>query len=242
MKGEGTRGGHVVGHTKSGKPIYDHTHEVHASKSAFKKFHRDWTEEDHLDARNVFNEKFEASNKERNNLYNIGDAAGMKQAELAGDQAHKVMNRHDNAGTAMRVAKKMANAPAPRTVESFHKESPKLKDYLTDYMEKNPKGRYAVRAVKDKQGNKSMPETRKYYELAATQARDHNKPAYIVGTYYGPKVTLAHPGFNSKNFTEVHPDMTVRHFDFGARIDHESAGGSIRKSIGFDEAMGLPDL
>lgn len=44
--GEGSKGGKVIGHTKSGKPIYDHfEHEGH----------KDFTREDHWDAQDHFN-------------------------------------------------------------------------------------------------------------------------------------------------------------------------------------------
>lgn len=45
-KAEGSHGGHVIGHTRSGKPIYDsHSHPEH----------KDFTSKDHFDAANVHN-------------------------------------------------------------------------------------------------------------------------------------------------------------------------------------------
>lgn len=42
-KGEGSKGGHIIGHTKSGKPVYK-------AKSAGHKDHKDFSGQDHLDA------------------------------------------------------------------------------------------------------------------------------------------------------------------------------------------------
>lgn len=46
VKGEGSKGGHIIGHTKSGKPIYD---------SAFHSDHSNFTEQDHRDAASAHN-------------------------------------------------------------------------------------------------------------------------------------------------------------------------------------------
>jgi len=64
--GEGSRGGKVIGHTKSGKPIYDHfDHEGH----------KDFTKEDHRDAyihhdnlaNNLYDKRFSLKKEEYNN-------------------------------------------------------------------------------------------------------------------------------------------------------------------------------
>lgn len=44
--GEGTRGGKVIGHTKSGKPIYQ-------GKSALHVDHKKWSKQDHKDASKI---------------------------------------------------------------------------------------------------------------------------------------------------------------------------------------------
>lgn len=48
-KGEGSRGGHIIGHTKSGKPIY--------ATNAFNHKHKDFTHEDHESAREILAKK-----------------------------------------------------------------------------------------------------------------------------------------------------------------------------------------
>lgn len=68
--GEGSKGGKVIGHTKSGKPIYEHSSipskgssQYHAKKAAkknldnFNETYKDFTPEDHQDAAKLFNEK-----------------------------------------------------------------------------------------------------------------------------------------------------------------------------------------
>ncbi len=49
-KGEGSRGGHVIGHTKSGKPVY-------ADKKADHKDYKNFTSQDHKDAAELHSEK-----------------------------------------------------------------------------------------------------------------------------------------------------------------------------------------
>lgn len=58
--GEGSRGGRIIGHTKSGKPIY-------ASKSADHPDNKNFTEDDHLDAVGIhFGEHAKRGNSMRN--------------------------------------------------------------------------------------------------------------------------------------------------------------------------------
>jgi hypothetical protein len=54
-KGEGSRGGKVIGHTKSGKPIYDHFDH---------KSHKDFTKKDHNDAAKLHMKKFREALKD----------------------------------------------------------------------------------------------------------------------------------------------------------------------------------
>jgi hypothetical protein len=50
-KGEGSRGGKVIGHTKSGKPIYmhDNNHDSTSVGGIHSNRYKNWTKEDHLD-------------------------------------------------------------------------------------------------------------------------------------------------------------------------------------------------
>lgn len=55
-QGEGTRGGKVIGHTKSGKPVYESGNKGHGSKG--------WSRQDHLDAHDLHVDKhIDASEK-----------------------------------------------------------------------------------------------------------------------------------------------------------------------------------
>ena len=56
--GEGARGGHIVGHTKSGKPIYANSHQNFRSRSkgvSFHEEHKDFNHQDHKDAAALLN-------------------------------------------------------------------------------------------------------------------------------------------------------------------------------------------
>ncbi len=56
-KGEGSKGGHVIGHTKSGKPVYKH-------EGAGSHKYKEFTDEDHADASHLHNQLYsEHSNK-----------------------------------------------------------------------------------------------------------------------------------------------------------------------------------
>lgn len=49
-EGAGSRGGHVIGHTRSGKPVYAHSHGAYASPGGFHAAHKGWSAGDHLAA------------------------------------------------------------------------------------------------------------------------------------------------------------------------------------------------
>lgn len=61
LKGEGSRGGKIIGHTKSGKPIYNTANHLK---------HKDFSKEDHMEAAGIHHKKSTAS-----------DADGSTQAE-----------------------------------------------------------------------------------------------------------------------------------------------------------------
>ncbi len=70
-KSEGSRGGKVIGHTKSGKAIYEsHSHPEH----------KDFTHQDHLDAKVLHEKKAYKYNGDKNNA-GLGRAKRMKAAQ-----------------------------------------------------------------------------------------------------------------------------------------------------------------
>jgi len=57
-KGEGERGGKIIGHTKSGKPVYAHKQAHHID-------HTNWSVQDHHDASRIHNFKAQEHNEKR---------------------------------------------------------------------------------------------------------------------------------------------------------------------------------
>lgn len=97
--GEGARGGKVVGHTKSGKAIYESTSRAHSNKQ-----HADFTEQDHQDAATQHFAKWSEHKK-----------AGEH------DEARKSINHvgwHNDEGEKKRKATKKAAAPDKKAYES----------------------------------------------------------------------------------------------------------------------------
>lgn len=63
--GEGSRGGHVVGHTKSGKPIYGHEFGKTPTVAKIRADHPDYTSQDHEDAAKHFESRKEDYTNEK---------------------------------------------------------------------------------------------------------------------------------------------------------------------------------
>ena len=69
--GEGSKGGHIIGHTKSGKPIYDHAN--HPS-------HEHFTSEDHEDAASIYEK--ESNHREKENSPKNEKLGHLRKKEL----------------------------------------------------------------------------------------------------------------------------------------------------------------
>lgn len=81
--GEGSRGGKVIGHTKSGKPIYDsHSHESHSN----------FSKEEHLQAASLHKEK--KNNFRNEQKENESKTSSLKDEEMFGDK-HKELQDKD---------------------------------------------------------------------------------------------------------------------------------------------------
>lgn len=87
--GEGSRGGKVIGHTKSGKPVYEHRNPNY--HSGFE----DFTKQDHQDAAKHHKNHALFLEQKANTEYKKGNKD--KAAELAGKmENHKnIANHHD---------------------------------------------------------------------------------------------------------------------------------------------------
>lgn len=131
--GEGSRGGKIIGHTKSGKPIYDTF-----SHSA----HKDFTHQDHYDAQNLH---------KKNIIKKHGKDAFTEQYKYANedkeyDTAHKHFNRgykmEQNAEKEKRESMPKATFSAKPDVKDDHYDDSQLKEQSTrhssDYNQLSP--------------------------------------------------------------------------------------------------------
>jgi hypothetical protein len=103
--GEGSRGGKIIGHTKSGKPIYE-------SQSTSHKSYKDFTSKDHIDA--AMRHQKEASK------YKITDKDSMSLAKQKIQQFSihdKMANEHFVAGTKKIAGEKLDNEVNSGAVE-----------------------------------------------------------------------------------------------------------------------------
>ena len=98
-KGEGSRGGRIIGHTRSGKPIY-----ASNGRSAWKKHHKGFNEQDHKDAEHVNSQYQTHHEKVGGGKGDAGDTnaedehmrVGIHHAILR--DAHKVTRNHGDLG------------------------------------------------------------------------------------------------------------------------------------------------
>jgi len=81
--GEGSRGGHVIGHTKSGKPVY-------ADKKGDHKDYKDWSGQDHLDAAKLHRDKAYLHSQKFNNNLSEGGSYSIRASE------NTLMNHHND--------------------------------------------------------------------------------------------------------------------------------------------------
>lgn len=90
-KGEGSRGGKVIGHTKSGKPIYDTSN--HAKHANFNK-------EDHLDAAKLHKKHADKENEEDTIMSGMRAEHHEKQADEHSKFAKTAKSEDDKADEA----------------------------------------------------------------------------------------------------------------------------------------------
>lgn len=115
-KGEGSRGGHVIGHTRSGKAIYasgDHANPDWGGQD----YHKDWSDNDHIDAYQKLREHVghaqEKVNGARQGKEEARAAKDMEKFEKYSDQhrAHREhrINLHDLANAHLNAMKNKNN-------------------------------------------------------------------------------------------------------------------------------------
>ena len=123
--GEGSRGGHVIGHTRSGKPVYSTpSGKTGAERQAH--FH-DWTAQDHGEARNIAHAHAQKVSWENDGLAFTGMRPGTPQHEAR----HKLW--HDASGSAiehgaMARAERMASPPKGSTLGNTASGKPIIND------------------------------------------------------------------------------------------------------------------
>lgn len=126
--GEGSRGGKVIGHTKSGKPIYDIVgHENH----------KDFTHQDHKDAAQIHRDKMADNNKNKDEGHLYHRNMGLRDAheDLAKQKKEKEEIKHKVIGHT-KSGKPVYEDKHPRDYHDFtvgeHKEASDIHDKKGD--------------------------------------------------------------------------------------------------------------
>jgi len=91
-KGEGSRGGRVIGHTRSGKPIY-----ASSSRNKWKEHHKNFTEQDHKDAEHVHSQFQDHHENEQERHDDIADEHATERREREKLKHEKMSDDHFNA-------------------------------------------------------------------------------------------------------------------------------------------------
>ena len=86
-KGEGSRGGHIVGHTSSGKPVYS----VHGHKA-----HKDFDAQDHYDAARLHRSTVEAKNLQHKQTNTLERHKSPKISESTHKKLGKIIDARDH--------------------------------------------------------------------------------------------------------------------------------------------------
>ena len=124
--GEGSRGGKVIGHTKSGKPIY------HSKKASD---YSDFTKEDHLDAAEKHNE---IMNHHDRMAQKYSDEGKYSAEEKSADRMshHDMLERehrelHSKSDEKTEKSMDTSNVPAPESIDGVKKTLSKSEIYLS---------------------------------------------------------------------------------------------------------------
>lgn len=187
--GEGSKGGHVIGHTKSGKPVYK------GKNQASSKEYKDFTSEDHADASHLHNQAYaEHSNK-------IGGPHSQYASAMAGHHG-EARDNHRKASIETHQAslhpdekkiiadQKKKKLDHHNRMADFHKT---MLDHIKQYKENKQTG-YGSQATQD--GIQEIEHHhQKQFEHHDEQANAHVLDATIalskekgtLGQYRGPK-------------------------------------------------------
>jgi len=155
-KGEGSKGGKVIGHTKSGKPIYQNQ-DVHAAKH--------FTAEDHRDAARAHEEH---SSQLRNKQVN-------SEREY---YANKALVRHHNSqhGLHVQLAHQKHNADHEASLHPDDKKAiaEQKKKQVKDHYDRKQFHNEMAAHIASKYGNSSPGHGREEYERHTQMARHHH--------------------------------------------------------------------
>lgn len=201
--GEGSRGGHVIGHTSSGKPIYASNHPSYKA-GAFKEAHKDWTVAEHTEAANLHKK--------------ILLAAGWNSS--VDSKWNRTVKPHEDAVADVKMAEFKANIPPAKHVTEFYRDAPKSTEHLQQFLA----------AGKSRRGTKTGAHI-DLLEMAATRARETGKNAYItrkmINSVAARGVVQDQHPYRDHEFHVVKPDGSVKVFDIKAFADHKQKGGAI---------------
>jgi len=183
--GEGARGGVVIGHTASGKPIYRSS----GSASQFKEQHSGWSAEDHKDAQGAHAQHLEGVQAKRKPHFEAAASASSPEAkEQATSQLDAVDREHGRHESNMKYAdhgraiKRLQRAArkASTTEKSMDKIN-SLDDFLAKAEQTMPEGgpneNLATRHTEDGMGLEGAPKPSGSSDSAASPAIDNPKPS-----------------------------------------------------------------
>lgn len=146
-EGEGSRGGKIIGHTSSGKPIYagpgkdavyDKTVARRETIPSFRKRHKGWTPEDHKEAEAAHKEAEKKANEEA-----AKHKAWSPEWKMANNHYHRGMaaNHMEEAGRLKRMGKSMSSEDLNDFIQKSESQKEQTmenpNDILNDFISKS---------------------------------------------------------------------------------------------------------
>lgn len=163
-KGEGSKGGKVIGHTKSGKPVYE-------SKGADK--YKDFTKEDHLDAVRLHRKEQKQYADERPKAPGFDNGKPTSDAQKMVSHHGSMLMRHEDASKEM-GGFGIGNQNAKKTGEKADKEEPIHSDNNIA-IHQNAKQIAKHAGISNDEYKKLHPDTKKELLTKMKISNDHEK-------------------------------------------------------------------
>lgn len=216
--GEGSKGGKIIGHTKSGKPIYD-------IKPGTSKKYKDFTKEDHLDAQRLHNSVNTKSGPQ-------SEYSGYHHADMA--DSHSYMQHYKNRSIDPKLKK------AYDILGLEYKE-----DNEQDSLEKASKGEGSkgghvighTKSGKPVYKGKDQASSKEYKDFSAQDHKDaskiHADESYKHSDTFNTTSSPEHASY-ARAMQQHHVDASSSHAEAGSKlgkIEHESSISDTDKKI-----------